>query len=47
MADAQEEYERQQAEEDAARQEIQDAIAEAEYRELSDDEQTYLDYGWY
>ena len=45
MAEEQEEYERQQAEEDAARQEIEDAIAEADYRELSQDEQTYLDYG--
>ena len=45
MAEAQQESEREQAEEEAARQEIEDAIAEAEYRELSQDEQTYLDYG--
>jgi|APSaa5957512535_1039671.scaffolds.fasta_scaffold155918_2 hypothetical protein len=28
-----------------ARQEIEDAIAQADYRELSQEEQTYLDYG--
>lgn len=45
IAEEQQEYEREQAEEEAARQEIEQAIAEAEYRELSQDEQTYLDYG--
>ena len=45
MAEEQEEYEREQAEEDAARQEIEDAIAEAEYGSLSEDELKYLEYG--
>ena len=45
LVEAQEEYEREQAEEDAARQEIEQAIAEADFRELSQNEQTYPDYG--
>ena len=44
QAEAIKEYEREQAEEDAARA-IEEAIANADYRALSDDEQAYLDYG--